>query len=167
MVLEQVLRISLVRVSFMRGFNTSLDNPFSFKKFVKTKSKTQQEHTRYKDSNSSISSDEGENVLPPPPILSDPLPQLPQSLPVSDPITQDLFSSDSDIELSDPLKGGLPQPVPMIISDPLTEPTVEIKNSDESDEEGSPFEMNPFPNVAVLAPDESQYQLLSELKKVD
>lgn len=145
----------------------SLDNPFSFKNFVKTKSKTQQEHSHHKDSNSSFSSDEGENVPLPPTTLLDPLPQLPQSLPVSDPITQDLFSSDSDNELSDPLKGGLPKPVPILISDPLTETTVEIKNSDESDEEGSPFEMNPFPNVAVLAPDESQHQLLSELKKVD
>lgn len=73
---------------------------------------------------------------------------------------KDLFSSSSEDEIE--LLGSSTLP-PLPLSDPLggTE-----REEEEEEDEGGILDINPFPEVAMLAPDETQQQLVNELNKV-
>ncbi|XP_019849344.1 PREDICTED: uncharacterized protein LOC100634888 [Amphimedon queenslandica] len=138
-------------------------NPFSFKNFVK----------KAKDSgdDDSLFSSEDENPLSEPTKLGLPL-LAPNPVPVAvgiktkaasssrlktEPV-KDLFSSSSEDEIE--LLGSSTLP-PLPLSDPLGG-----SEREEEEEEGGILDINPFPEVAMLAPDETQHQLVNELNKV-
>ena len=78
---------------------------------------------------------------------------------------KDLFSSSSDDEIE--LLGSSTLPS-LALSDPLggSGREEEEEEEEEEGEEGGILDINPFPEVAMLAPDESQQQLVNELNKV-
>lgn len=148
------------------------DNPFSFKNFIKkadTAQKTGSDDESPFSSEDEMTSSEVKKIslplLPP-----DPAPVVPGTKkksksikPASEPM-KDLFSSSSDEDLPPSNLSRLP------LSDPLVLPFGDDKTqgedeADEVEEEGI-LNINPFPEAVMLAPDETQQNLLSELNKV-
>lgn len=143
-----------------------LGNPFSFKNFIK-KSENDRPHPRAPpttndNDDSPFTTDEEDDLpgLPPPPILSDPA-NLKSKIPHK--IEKDIFasSSSSDSE-DDPLPSKLHE-IPL--SDPILAVSDPLRVSEQEESE-APLNINPFPEVAMIVPDESKHDLVLEINQV-